>query len=503
MIDPNSARFVSKVENLIDPVAKSTNKGSESNNSINTSETNVIPNITSTPAQVTKTSILPAPRTQYPEVTDSINISRPSSSQSARSVPTVHSKKRRISDLLAPRPRSSSATSSGSQGSIKGTTSCPSNYNHASDCSSCTSSNASSATNSNSSSSTTSRVTSMSVHGPILQALPVKAKSLKRRKIPPPLNISPTTKYPNVANNNPYGDRNNSKSQIPSSAVTSTFASQSHLSIDRTRNEPRSAPADVTTFQNSRREVKPRVVYLGKENTFTETKPKNYRRMNSESVQQPLPYVAPVNGIRVPTRFGFNNVNTPTNTMTPQLPFYPLYPLTPWGTPTNMGVNPQMQAPPPASFAYPYTYPHPYSSYQLDTHRASNLSSKNTGDQRYSPAQLSVRQVSKNNPNNNNNNNNIRTQSSRNTPLINITNPSPRDNGSVSNSNPVRSQTNNDIMSGEVRLMDNVFSFEFPSNNIPTKDGKTVSGTTAINKISKQLFMNICGKIWDESQLLH
>ena len=505
MIDPNSARFVSKVENLIDPVDKSNSKRSESNNSINNSENNVIPNITSNPAQITKTNILPAPRTQYPEVTENINISRPSSSQSARSVPTAQSKKRRISDLLAPRPRSSSATSSGSQSSVKHTASGQPNCNHDSDCSSC-SSCGSYAINSNNSSYTASRVASMSIHGAVLQALPVKTKSLKRRKIPPPLNISPTMKYPNISGNNPYGVRNNSKQQIPSSAVTSRFGSQSHLNTVKTRSEPKSAPADVTTFQNAHREVKPRVVYLGKENTFTETKLQQMpRRMNSESIQHPLPYVAQSNGIRVPTRFGFNNANTPTNTMTPQLPFYPLYPITPWGTPTNMGINPQMKPlPQPPSFAYPYTYPQPYQNYQLDTYRASNLSNKNTNDQRYSPAQLSKRQVSKNNLNTNPINNNIRTQSSRDTPRINVTNPSPNGNRSASNNNiPMGSQSNNEIMSGEVRLMDNVFSFEFSSNNIPTKDGKTVSGTTAINKISKQLFMNICGKIWDESQLLH
>ncbi|KAG0671626.1 hypothetical protein C6P45_000117 [Maudiozyma exigua] len=492
MIDPNSARFVSKVENLIDPVNKPDNRRSDSNNSTNVSETNVIPNTTSTPAQFQKTSILPGSRTQYPEITENNNISRPNSSQSVRSAPAVHSKKRRISDLLAPRPRSSSATSSALQPHVKSSTSCPPNCIQHSDCSSC-SSCTSSVSNSSVSSSASSRVTSMSMQGTTIPNLPVRTKSLKRKKIPPPLNISPTTKYLNVTNNNPYGLRNNSKQQIPSSAVTSRFRSHSNTSANATRSEPKSAPADVTTFQNVRRDVKPRVVYLGKENTFTATKSQSSKHPQVENVQQSLPYMLQPNGIRVPTRFGFNNVNTPTSSMTPQLPLYPFYPITPWGTPTNMGINPNTQPPAPPSFGYAYTYP----NYQHDTYKASNLGNRVTFDQRHTPALTSKRQVSKNN------HNNIRTQTSNNTPRINVTNSSSNGNRPSLSRDSNNDQTNTRIMSGEVRLMDNVFSFEFPSNNIPTKDGKTVSETTAINKISKQLFMNICGKIWDESQLLH
>ncbi|CAB4255056.1 similar to Saccharomyces cerevisiae YDR480W DIG2 MAP kinase- responsive inhibitor of the Ste12p transcription factor [Maudiozyma barnettii] len=493
MTESVSARFISKVENIIDPVEKP--KGKEIRNMLNKdplNEQTKLTTISNTPLQNnTENEIINDPMTNFSSNNfNNDNILRPRSSLSTVSNPVESTRKRHISDLLSPRPESSSDTSkSGPQQSMRASISYQPSCSSASECSSytssCYSSSRSSTSSSVGSSSTSSRITSASMQVP--PVLNNNTKSLKRRKIPPPLNISPTSKHTHTQKKHRHNDK--FVKPIPSSAVSSRFQSQAKVV------QPRSAPADVTTFQKAQKLAKPRVVYLGKE-TQTPNKIQSHGPISSASLQVPLQGWYPQsNRLRNTIRYPIATSNTPISAVSPQFNYYSMYPMSPWGTLSNLGITgPQG--------AYPYTYSPSITAYNMSTtNNNSNVNPAAYQNTTPPPFKGKKRKFSKNN-------NNIQTQSNKSklyetTTVTNQTTTLRDVSQNEHNSeNTALMQQNNDIMTGEIRLMSDIFSFEFPKNSIPTKSGIKNISSNNINNLPKQLFMNICGRIWDESQLL-
>ncbi|SMN20932.1 similar to Saccharomyces cerevisiae YDR480W DIG2 MAP kinase-responsive inhibitor of the Ste12p transcription factor [Maudiozyma saulgeensis] len=512
MTESISARFTSKVDNIVDPIPKS--KGQEIKSILNNDppdEQISSSSNTATPFQNNlnnQTKDTPSATFSGNEFNNT-NISRPRSSLSTVSNPVISSRKRHLSDLLSPRPEySSDPNTSGPQQSLRTSVSCSPSCSSASDCSSCSScysSNSTSASSSTGSSSTSSRITSVSMQGPPL--LQNKSKSLKRRRIPPPLNISPTSKDAPTRHKHLHTNNEKIKNPIPSSAVSSRFKPQSNVV------QPRSAPADVTTFQKAQNLIKPKVVYLGKENKAP-NKIQNHGVIGGPNLQVPVQgWYPPLNGLRNTGRYPIAAGNTPISAVSPQFPYYPMYPMTPWGTPTNIGMNvPQGIYPYP--YPYPNTYPNQYPSQATafnNTNTTHNIAKpltyhNSTPPPKFKGKKMKISKV----------NNNIQSQSHKfkvNEVTVNQTtslrntfqNEQTSESATPMQKNNVKSDSgkeNNDIMSGEIRLMSDVFSFEFPKNSIPTKKGIKNQTSSNVNNFSKQLFMNICGRIWDESQLL-
>ncbi|GMM56452.1 hypothetical protein DAKH74_030680 [Maudiozyma humilis] len=416
-------------------------------------------------------------------------IARPQSAQSTTSNPAPY-KKRTLNDLLSDRPRSSSTSSTCS--------SCSS----ASTCSSC--STCSSASNSAVSSNVSSRVASLSQAQPEPSVPRLSAKnkpSLKRRRVPPPLNLSHSNKGgTGKTRRSPLHktsiSANAPDTTLPHTAVQAQFAPSRPASAQSSL--PQSAPAHVTSFRGAAKQRKPRVVYLG--------------RQHAAPAQQQEPVALPQQGAGAsPFAAPFSPYGVP--------PFYPPFP--PY-LPMGMGVGGPLLWPgpyarrrssaagpawpglegatpttaamrryAPAAPAFPAgpgvptgpSVPGGYASDSAGSARAPQQPRSNIIPSTQSPAPAK----------------NTAPQPPAQPPVPGAaqTNADAGSAGETTAVEPAGPATDPEpVMAGELRLMRNVFSFEFPALVIPH------AGDTASEEAMKKVFLNICGRIWDESRVL-
>ena len=405
------------------------------------------------------------------------SIARPHSALSTTSNPAP-SKKRTLNDLLSDRPRSSSTSSTCS--------SCSS----ASTCSSC--STCSSASNSAVSSNVSSRVASLSVTQPEPSVPRLSAKnkpSLKRRRVPPPLNLSHTNKGSGSGSKTRRSplrktsiSANGPDTTLPHTAVQAQFAPSRPASAQSSL--PQSAPAHVTSFRGAAKQRKPRVVYLG--------------RQQQEPVALPQqgagasPYAAPFSAYGVPPFYPPFPPYLPMGMGGPLLwpgPYTrrrssagPAWPGLEGATPTTAAMPRYAPAAPafPAGHGVP-TGPGGYASDCGGSARAPQQPRSNIIPSTQSPAPAK----------------NTAPQTQTQAPGNPQTNADAGSAGETTAVEPAGPATEPEpVMAGEVRLMRNVFSFEFPTLVIP------YAGDTASEEAMKKVFLNICGRIWDESRVL-
>lgn len=297
-------------------------------------------------------------------------------------------------------------------------------------------------------------------------------KSLKRKKIPPPLNLSETSR--NGSTNCSSG--NNS--------ATSTYYARENLGA-------KSAPANVPKFPRSTTQGKfpfigkPRVQYLGKVS-------------NVISRQQPNQ----INGYKLKTPYVPYFPRGPSYPPPPSMPAYPYYP---YAYPGQFPVYQTPQQPyggPPfmvSASATASTNPRsamPYSS-QAQYYQESDLNGKRpkvkrqhqqvkkpkvqeTGD--YVTDDLRGKEKEEaEDENHKEDGENEQRHKSANDDDCESAHLAIENGAAFSpsmNSNP------NTVL-GEIRILRNVFSFEFPVNS---------------SSVDKKMFMSICDKVWDESK---
>lgn len=274
-------------------------------------------------------------------------------------------------------------------------------------------------------------------------------KSLKRKKIPPPLSIS---------------DANSARSSAAGSATSYQFDADNSLA--------RSAPAHIPNFPRSSRSArfeKPSVQYLGK--VSTNGPRRNSPIQSTHAYKLKTPYVAQFPRYPVP--------GPPPPAMTPCAPYYPyMYP----------GQFPLYQSTPQQPFMPPWQprSAMPYSSqaryYQDSNPRGKRLrkqdqqrtekSAARKEDVRASDAEDSSDERPEEQPDGSGNDEDD-------TESVHL--------AIEENAMPFPAREPQANILGEIRISENVFSYEFPCNN---------------PSIDKKMFMSICDKVWDESNRL-
>lgn len=361
--------------------------------------------------------------------------------------------------------------------------------------SSCSSSSSSSASASSSTSS--SKPTFAAINVPPLKTT---TKSLKRARIPPPLKLASLTANRNNSNiqEKKIDNTANANVNFPKSASATRFSKNVNFV------QPKSAPADVTTFERAQKLSKPRVVFLGKQQ------------------QQQSNVTTPWN-----PQLPFNRRQTlMTTTRQDGAPQYPYYQMMQPPVLPNVGSNPNL-------YHYnPYFYNPYYNLQQMVYHPEQQFNYNNNNDNFhvpqspvYPPGGVYNRREGVNNIIHSamNQIRRSRKESTDDTesPDLAIDEEEEKhsfnSSGDVydsSTSNPhvngIIERNSNNVVSGEIRINSNVFSFEFPTNKNTraaeeTDSQKKTNSETSIQAetdMDKKLFMSICRKIWDESKVI-
>lgn len=289
-------------------------------------------------------------------------------------------------------------------------------------------------------------------------------KSLKRKKIPPPLNLSETSRP--ASSNNSSGNN---------SAISTCYA--------RENMGAKSAPANVPKFPRSTTQRKfpfigkPRVQYLGKV---------------SNVISRPQPNQA--NGYKLKTPYVPYFPRGPSFPPPPSMPAYPYYP---YAYPGQFPLyqTPQQPYGPPPFMMSANSNPRsamPYSS-QAQYYQEADLNGKRPNVKRqHQPVKKpkvqdpeDLREKEKDGGTEEaNNEEDIEGEQRR----INSNDEECEsahlaiENGAAFS--PSMNSAPNTVL-GEIRILHNVFSFEFPVNS---------------SNVDKKMFMSICDKVWDESK---
>ena len=421
-----------------------------------------------------------------------LTIARPNSAMSTVSNPAP-SKKRTLTDLLTTdRPR---ATSVGS---------------NASTCSSCSSSSCSSCSTCSSASNSvnSSRVASVSHTELTVPRLSAKNKpTLKRRCVPPPLNLTPTTSKHTKSRHSPLRKTNitaNGKSAVPQSAVHANFVATPQM------NQPQSAPAHVTSFRKASKMRKPRVVYLGRQN--------NAGR-EPDQVQTPVAYQQqslPPHYMPQATT-PFSPYGMPQFFPPAVMGMPPMYSPQMWAGPYgrrrssaqygNAPISGAQYASTPMTMTMPPQYTGntvssipPYGTASLPARQETTATSTRQspvhsafGSKAVKPAQAPPSNII---PTTDKSTQEPELRGARETNAASAAN-------DASETTAVCDNAPEAFMVGELRLMRNVFSFEFPTQGIPAADSnKTCADPLTSEEAMKKVFLNICGRIWDESRVM-
>ncbi|CCD24183.1 Dig2p NDAI_0C05240 [Naumovozyma dairenensis CBS 421] len=313
--------------------------------------------------------------------------------------------------------------------------------------------------------------------------LPLKNsnKSLKRKKIPSPLDLP-------GSNNSTYNTSGNSSTTSATHYMNDPILAQS-------------APAHTTQFRklnnnNPQRITKPRVRYLGRVNTVaTNTAGINRQQRLMQGQLQQFPFQSQQQQQQQQYLAYYQN-STPTGAISslPMNPYMSPYIASPQYIPPPPPPPPQPRSaimtpmmyhnstgtqfiPYPRS-ALPYSMQSPYSINNTMTPAARNFirPSSLKGNVPTQKKQEQAREQEENDEN----------------PDLAIEEDA--DSSPTLSENPVPSSVESitpqhvSIMQGEIRILRNAFGFEFPCNS---------------DSIDKKLFLSICGKIWDESKELN
>lgn len=290
-------------------------------------------------------------------------------------------------------------------------------------------------------------------------------KSLKRRKIPPPLSIS---------------ESNSAAASVRSSAAGSATSYQ----FDPDNSLARSAPAHISNFPRSTRDKKaarvdkPSVQYLGRVSTNGPRRNSPIQSTNAYKLK--TPYVTQFPRYPMP--------GPPPPTMTPCAPYYPfMYPpqFPMYQSTPQQPYSPAMLTPWQPRSAMPYSSQARY--YQDSNPRGKRVKKQNRDQPKKPTSQRHTQDVRASDPDDSSddpadrqpeesaNNDEDDTESVH---LAIEDNAEPL---------PSREPQATENVQGEVRISGNVFSYEFPCNN---------------PGIDKKMFMSICDKVWDESKRL-
>lgn len=288
------------------------------------------------------------------------------------------------------------------------------------------------------------------------RAIELKASqgtSLKRKKIPPPLDLSSCSSGSTTAPN----------------SNLNTAVQERHTRYGRVESAPPNVPRFPRSTSTARPIGKPRVQYLGKS-----------RPIQSISQQQQLKQ----GGYKLKTPF------VPRMPLAPwqQQPQYYPYPYAPA---TAAAVPPPMLQPPiPQNYQRPYNYPIPPRSaipLQIPYYQDYQSYTPYTTTQRKRPQHSGTATTAVNDSEDLRNKESDANQQNPNQPQRNqeteYSQLTVDDDTTFSSS----SSSIDEPMHGEIRIQRNVFSFEFPGNS---------------PAIDKKMFMSICDKVWDESREL-
>lgn len=287
-------------------------------------------------------------------------------------------------------------------------------------------------------------------------------KSLKRKKIPPPLSISET---------------NSATGSVRSSVAVSATSYQ----FEPDASFARSAPAHIQNFPRSSRDKrsgrveKPSVQYLGRVPT---TGPRrNSPIQSTHAYKLKTPYVPQFPRYALP--------GPPPPAMTPCAPYYPymypgqfpVYPSAP-----QQPYSPAMMAPWQPRSAMPYSS---QARYYQDPNPRGKRPKQHNQQQEKKPAARKPDQ-------------DVRT-SDADSSSEDAPEEQPDDSGNMDDTEsvhlaiednatafPARDPRPPNVL-GEIRISGNVFSYDFPCNS---------------PNIDKKMFMSICDKVWDESRRL-